>query len=145
MSTWFALLSARRTRGTNDACNQNSSVPYRLYYVLSTIPGQPFDSGFKDDKKNAIIMSLNQKTIWLWFCACFRSNIKSMEKTNKNVPKQIFVQNEIHFCVFLFCAVHFYLCLYTIMRNKTKKQEKQWEKNKNTISTSYACQWMESK
>lgn len=89
--TLFALHSAHETRGINDACNHHSTVScHTVYYVLSTIPEQSFYTGFKDQREKMIIMSLNQKPIWLWVCTWFRSKIKRMKKKPKNVPKQIF-------------------------------------------------------
>lgn len=66
------------------------AIPYTMSY-------QQFQSSrltlaLRTREKKMIIMSLNQKPIWLWVCTWFRSKKKRMKKKTKNVPKQIFTR-----------------------------------------------------
>lgn len=62
--TLFALHSAHETRGINDACNHHHSTVscHTVYYVLSTIPEQSFNTGFKDQRKKNDNNELEPKT-----------------------------------------------------------------------------------
>lgn len=123
--TLFALHSAHKTRGINDACNHSRTV----YYVLSTIPEQSFNAGFKDESEKNDNNELEPKTnliMGLYVAPIENKKYGKNPKTNQNKYLLVFI------CVCFLWQTFICVCTQSC-KTKQKKHEKQCGQIKKTI------------